>query len=172
MEKIMGYLQRFFNAKKVYLPKIENDDMRLSELYFSDTEIRCKCGCKGVKLNHIFDQKLFKLRKDVGVPMIVNSCCRCEKHNKAVGGNARSLHVYDKPFHPTKGTCAIDIRRGKNDVKILLEAWDSDFSIGVTPTFFHLDARTNVIGLPQVMFAYGNTDMKELEKFKKLVGAK
>lgn len=105
--------------------------------------------------------------------MIVNSCCRCKKHNEAVGGNPRSLHVYDFPEHKTDGTCAIDIQRGKNDLKLLLESWDADWSIGVTPTFFHLDCRTEVLGLPQVMFAYaGKTDMKELEKFKKLVGAK
>jgi len=149
-------------------------DMRLSKLYFTNDELRCKCSCGGLKLNRIFDEKLMLLRKNFNEPMIVNSCCRCKKRNTAVGGNPRSLHVYDTPFHPTKGTCAIDIRRKGSayDLKLLLEAWDADFSIGVTPTFFHLDTRTNSVGLPQVMFAYGNTDLEELERFKKLVGAK
>lgn len=149
------------------------EKMRVSKIYFSDKELQCKCGCNGLKLNSIFDTKLTALRQNLNAPMLVNSCCRCKKHNEAVDGNARSLHVYDEPFHKTNGTCAIDIKRGKDDLKLLLEAWDSDWSIGVTPTFFHFDCRTNVLGMPQVMFAYaGKTDLKELEKFKKLVGAK
>jgi len=163
-----GWVQQYF-GKKVYWSK----GMRLSKIYFSDDELRCKCDCRGMKLNRIFDEKLYTLRKNINAPMFVTSCCRCKAHNENVGGNPRSLHVYDEPAHKTGGTCAIDIKRGKNDLKLILEAWDSDWSIGVTPTFFHLDCRTNVIGMPQVMFAYaGKTDMKELEKFKKLVGAK
>jgi hypothetical protein len=169
MEKI-GYIQKYF-GKKVYW----GNDMRVSKIYFSDDELRCKgkdCGCGNVvKLNTIFDNKLYLLRKNVNVPMYVTSCCRCTVHNKRVGGVKRSYHLLDNP--ETNGTCAIDIKRGKDDLKLLLEAWDADFSIGVTPTFFHLDVRTEAAGKPQIMFAYaGKTDMKELERFKKLVGAK
>lgn len=148
--------------------------MRISKIYFSDKELQCKCGCAGLKINYIFDSELMELRKAMNEPMIVNSCCRCKKHNTAVGGNARSLHVYDYPYHPTNGTCAIDVRRKDKtyDLKLLLEAWDAGWSIGVTPTFFHLDMRTDVLKMPQTMFAYaGKTDAKELAKFKKLVGA-
>ena len=149
--------------------------MRLSKMYFSDDELKCKCGCAGLKLNPIFDSKLVTLRKNFNEPMIINSRCRSKAHNEAVGGNKNSLHVYDFPHHKTNGTCAIDVKRkgGSSDLKLILEAWDSDWSVGVTPTFFHFDCRTHVLGLPQVMFAYaGKTDLKELEKFKKLVGAK
>ena len=167
--RVTGYIQRYF-GKKVYF----KDIMRVSKIYFSDDELKCKCGCNGLRLNYIFDSELMELRKAMNEPMFVNSCCRCKAHNIAVGGNARSLHVYDKPAHPSNGTCAIDImRKNKSyDLKLLLEAWDAGWSVGVTPTFFHLDTRTDVLKMPQVMFAYaGKTDMKELERFKKLVGA-
>jgi hypothetical protein len=148
--------------------------MRLSKMYFTDDELKCKCGCAGLRLDRKFDAMLVEIRQNFKEPMIVNSCCRCKKHNEAVGGNPRSLHVYDFPSHKVGGTCAIDIRRKDKayDLKLILEAWDSRWSIGVTPTFLHLDCRVNVLGLPQVMFAYGNTDLKELARLKKMVGIK
>lgn len=144
---------------------------RLSKTYFSDDELRCKCGCNGLQLNPTFDKKLLELRESFGKPMRVNSCCRCDKHNKAVGGNPRSFHVYDKPARPTGGTCAIDIARKDkvyND-SLVLTAWKAGWSVGVNPTFIHLDVRTDVVKLPQTVFPYGSTSPTDLKHFKDLV---
>lgn len=144
---------------------------RVSKKYFSDNEIKCKCGCGGIKLNDTFDKKLLELRELFGSPMKVNSCCRCDEHNKAVGGNPRSFHVYDKPYRPTGGTCAIDIaRRGKayNDLLVWL-AWKEGWSVGINPTFIHLDVRTDTVGLIQTVFSYGSTNPNDLKHFKDLV---
>lgn len=148
--------------------------MRVSRIYFSDSELRCKgevCKCGQVKLNTKFDAKLLQLRRNVNEPMTVNSCCRCKIHNDVVKGAKRSFHLCDNTGFKTDGTCAIDIKR-KDDtynIKLVLEAWELGFSIGVHPSFFHLDLRTEVIGKPQIVFSYGKTDPKDLAKWEKLV---
>jgi hypothetical protein len=61
--------------------------------YFEDHEFACKCGCG---LN-VFDPKLRMdlnvLRYFCGFAFIINSGCRCEKHNKAVDAKANSEHL-------------------------------------------------------------------------------
>jgi hypothetical protein len=148
--------------------------VRVSKAYFSDSELACKgktCKCNTVKLNPIFDSKLLQLRVNVNEPMKVNSCSRCDTHNKVVKGAKRSFHLYDDTGFKTNGTCAIDIPRGDTNfnIKLLLEAWELGFSIGVHPSFFHLDVRSDVSDKPQIVFSYGKTDPKDLAKWKRLV---
>ncbi len=167
----MGWIASFLewiNPKPVEVAP----EQRLSLKYFSDIEIRCK-KTHGIRLDPIFDRLLAKLRENVGEPMVVTSCCRSKVHNTNVGGSKGSFHVYDFPYHDTAGTCAIDIRRKGStyDFKLILEAWELGFSVGVHPSFFHFDCRTAVTGKPQIVFAYaGRTNPVELKKFKKLVG--
>lgn len=64
--------------------------------HFKISEFTCKCGCG----TNIIDQKVIDMaeiiRQELGVPVHVNSGCRCEKHNKAVGGVDNSKHVLGK----------------------------------------------------------------------------
>lgn len=112
------------------------------KVYFTDAELQCK-GSGMLILAPDFDKRLLSLRLAFGKPMVVNSCCRSFEHNKAVGGNARSLHVCDKPFWPTKGTCAIDI--GTKDPTYRADlarlALHMGWWVGVSETFLHLDRR-------------------------------
>ncbi len=59
--------------------------------HFKISEFSCKCGCG----TNIIDQKVIDMaeiiRQELGVPVHVNSGCRCEKHNKAVGGVQKKL---------------------------------------------------------------------------------
>lgn len=149
--------------------------MRVSKAYFSDSELACQgkiCKCNTVKLNPIFDSKLLQLRNNMNEPMIPNSACRCAIHNKAVKGASKSFHLYDDTGFPTGGTCAIDIKRSQYNsynVKLVLAAWDLGFSVGVHPSFFHFDIRSEVTDKPQIVFSYGKTDPKDLAKWKRLV---
>ena len=63
---------------------------------FKVSEFTCKCGCG----YNIIDQRVIDMcqtiRKALGVPVLVNSGCRCEKHNKAVGGSKGSFHTKGK----------------------------------------------------------------------------
>ena len=60
---------------------------------FSPSEFACRCGCA---LN-IIDQRVIDMaqviRDAVGVPVHVNSGCRCSEHNAAVGGVKGSFHT-------------------------------------------------------------------------------
>lgn len=60
---------------------------------FKVKEFTCKCGCGF----NIIDQRVInmaqKLREFLGVPVRVNSGCRCEKHNAKVGGVKNSKHT-------------------------------------------------------------------------------
>lgn len=123
-------------------------------LLFAHSELACR-ATGIVKLAPGFGEKLVTLRKSLGRPMIVNSCCRSAAHNRAVRGHPRSLHVYDEPHWPTGGTCAIDIRATDPAYRILLTslAIDQGWSVGVASGFIHLDRR-DFAGLPQNIFDY------------------
>lgn len=60
---------------------------------FKVSEFTCHCGCG----TNIIDQRVMDIaqiiRKTVGVPVHVNSGCRCEKYNLAVGGTKGSYHT-------------------------------------------------------------------------------
>ena len=110
--------------------------------HFTIQELACPC-CQVVKLAPGFIEALEALRVLYDYPMTVNSCCRCEKHNKAVAGHHRSLHMFNNDAHGCD-TCAIDIRRPNGLMlhKFLSNALELGFSVGIANTFIHLDKRT------------------------------
>ena len=60
---------------------------------FKVSEFACHCGCGF----NIIDQRVIDMaqviREALGVPVHVNSGCRCEKHNAKVGGVKGSNHT-------------------------------------------------------------------------------
>ncbi len=60
---------------------------------FKVAEFACHCGCG----YNVIDQRVMNMaqtiREAVGVPIHVNSGCRCDKHNLAVGGVTGSFHT-------------------------------------------------------------------------------
>jgi hypothetical protein len=65
---------------------------------FTQDEFHCKCGCG---LNSPKDDDLVRLqsvRLLCNFALIVNSCCRCKKHNSNVGGLDDSEHLDCKGF--------------------------------------------------------------------------
>lgn len=127
---------------------------RNGKTFFTEQELACRhCGL--IRFAPGFTERLLDLREAFGQPMTVTSACRCDAHNQAVGGNARSLHVADKPFHPTGGTMAVDVR--STDVAynaaLIAVALPLGWSCGVAKWGIHLDRRVD-IGLPQAVFPY------------------
>ena len=62
--------------------------------HFNKKEFACKCGCGFDQVKPELITKLEKLRELCGnKPLTINSGCRCEKRNKAVGGAQKK---YDK----------------------------------------------------------------------------
>ena len=63
---------------------------------FNVSEFTCKCGCGF----NIIDQRVINMAQSIrdalGVPVSVNSGCRCPKHNANVGGVKASKHTKGK----------------------------------------------------------------------------
>lgn len=145
--------------------------MRKSAEYFTDKEIACK-STGVVKLDPLFDSKLYELRKKLNLPMNVNSCCRSREHNTRVGGKPKSFHIYDYPqWMGLDGCAAIDV--GYSDITyrnaLARLAWESGWRIGFNKTFLHLDSAAHHKTLPQSIFKYDNVSDKELATFKKQI---
>jgi len=60
--------------------------------YFKNHELECGCGC-GMLPDLASVEKLYALRICYGKPIKLTSACRCEAHNKAVGGKPNSSHL-------------------------------------------------------------------------------
>jgi len=123
--------------------------------YFKDYELECPIT-REYKLAEGFGERLDLLRESYGKPIIITSGARSKEHNKNEGGHPRSLHVYDYPYHPTGGCCAVDISitNGVDRLLLIEAAIDLGFSIGVASNFIHVDDRTRVLGLTQRLYVY------------------
>lgn len=60
---------------------------------FQDVEFTCRCGCGYMAINPDIVNRLQVIRDIIGLPIKINSGCRCEKHNKEVGGAPNSYHL-------------------------------------------------------------------------------
>lgn len=106
--------------------------------HFKKSEFACKCGCGFDDIN----QELVDIVEDVRCyfdsPTVINSGCRCEKHNRAVGGTPLSQHVLGK---------AADIKVKGVKPKVVadyLEAkYPNKYGLGRYKSFTHIDVRTN-----------------------------
>ena len=60
---------------------------------FNLNEFSCNCGCGFNIINQKIIDMAQTIRDALGVPVKVNSGCRCEKHNAKVGGVKSSKHT-------------------------------------------------------------------------------
>jgi len=80
--------------------------------YFSDDELRCKCGCGTLVFDEAFRKKLNEIRDDYAKPMIVTSGYRCPNHPNEVHKTRTGAHGLG---------CAVDIAVSYEDAYRLLE---------------------------------------------------
>ena len=64
--------------------------------HFKVSEFTCKCGCGKNNIDQRVMDMAETIRLALGIPVNVNSGCRCEKHNARVGGTKGSKHVLGK----------------------------------------------------------------------------
>lgn len=83
---------------------------------FSEKELSCRCGCNKLNYDDNFLIRLQAFRLIINQALIVTSGCRCQTHNKKVGGVTTSLHECT-----TKKASACDIT-GKNIKNIFEQA--------------------------------------------------
>ena len=116
--------------------------------YFTDKELKCKCGCNEVQMDETFMKMLNQARHLAGKPWKVNSAYRCAAHNAKVGGAKKSSHV---------AGCAVDIAAPTSSKKyeIISCALKVGFNrIGVGATFVHLDNDTSAGHPSNVIWTY------------------
>lgn len=113
--------------------------MKMISQYFSEKEMQCPC-CGLLFVDQELLSSLDALRSMMGEAIRINSACRCDKHNKEVGGAPDSYHLTG-PHNPCQ---AVDIPVPSADYRYRLveNAIGLDFGgIGVYSTFVHLDIR-------------------------------
>ena len=107
--------------------------------FFSDEELKCKCGkCGSPNINPDFLEKLDSARSLSKTPYVITSAYRCKAHNKAIGGTENSLH--------TKGE-AVDIVANTDNKRanVLISLVQAGFThIGIANDFIHVDLSKKV----------------------------
>ena len=113
---------------------------------FNREEFECKCGCGYNTIKPVFVFKLQYCRDLFGKPMQVISGCRCEEHNKKVGGADNSEHM-------TGQGADIFCDNSADRYKLVECAFDAGINrVGVAGSFVHLGC---AMYLPQrVMWMY------------------
>jgi len=105
--------------------------------YFTKEEMQCSC-CGEYKIDSDFLSRLETARGYSKIPYVINSCCRCVKHNEVVGGKPDSSHL----FTDIKETTAADIKTqtSRDRYWILDSLIMAGFHrIGIGKTFIHVD---------------------------------
>ena len=104
---------------------------------FNRKEFTCKCGCGLDVINIGLVHRLQVIRDIVQLPMIINSGCRCQDHNRAVGGASVSYHLAGD---------AADFCFPKDtsdnvyfEISMLLRDWSGGFHYYKDKRFFHCD---------------------------------
>lgn len=105
---------------------------------FSRHEFACKCGCGFDTVDAELLNVLQDIRDHFGRPIIISSACRCDKHNKKVGGSDDSQHKLGR-------AADINVKRmPPESVQRYLEGkYTGAYGIGRYSTFTHIDTRSN-----------------------------
>ena len=124
--------------------------------HFSRSELACPMTDE-LRLATGFGEALERLRVELDAPIYPTSACRSPIHNTKVDGHPRSLHLTVNEYWGTGGCCAVDVvaTDGEYRAKIISQALDQEWSVGVASNFIHLDQRSRYCGLPQVVYHYG-----------------
>ena len=102
--------------------------------YFSREELECKC-CGKYIIDDDLLSRLNRARELAGIPFIITSGYRCQKHNSDVGGVPTSAHTTGK-------AADIAFKDSAQCFKIIKALYDSGFKrigINFAKSFVHCD---------------------------------
>ena len=106
---------------------------------FTEEEIRCPC-CNAMPEGEVFERfmDLLQVLRDImGIPFIVTSGFRCRIHNDSLPNSAKdSRHLYGDAVDISRGGWTGQVLR-----KFVFEAFKLGFSVGLYPTYVHIDQR-------------------------------
>lgn len=104
---------------------------------FNRSEFRCQCGCGLDSVDYETLMVLEDVRGHFGTQVKITSAHRCPSHNAAVGGSAKSQHLYAR---------AVDIQvagEPASSVQAYLhQRYPGSYGIGSYSTFTHIDTRS------------------------------
>lgn len=104
---------------------------------FSRSEFACKCGCGFNTVDSELVEVLQIVSDHYSAPVRINSGARCQTHNEAVGGSAKSQHVMCR---------AADIQVGgvpPHQVADYIDGLFPDkYGLGRYTEFTHIDTRS------------------------------
>lgn len=103
---------------------------------FKRKEFACKCGCGFSTVDYMLAKVLDDLRNHFDKPVIVTSGCRCETHNKTVGGATQSTHLFG-----IAGDIKVKGIAPKEVYKYLDKKYPDTFGIGLYISWVHIDVR-------------------------------
>jgi hypothetical protein len=99
--------------------------------YFSEDELRCKCGCGQCHMDTVFLDIMDQIREDVGEPIGVVSGFRCVKHDDEIHGDGN--HPEGKAIDVAAPLSMIRFKIVSSAIKMGIKR------IGIGKTFIHLD---------------------------------
>lgn len=103
------------------------------DTHFTEDDLKCSCGCGYFIKQPVLVIRLELLRLQLERPIIINSWCRCNKHNIKEGGKPTSSHLTG---------WAVDLRCPTLEYQQALAYWavKCEFHrIGFGKTFLHID---------------------------------
>ena len=101
-------------------------------------EFACKCGCGFDTVDIETVWVIQDVCDHFDCRVIITSGCRCEEHNKAVGGSKNSQHVRARA-----GDCKFSKVEPDAVHHYLMSKYKDSFGFGVYKTFNHIDTRTD-----------------------------
>ena len=117
-------------------------------VHFKREEFECKCGC-GLNIMNVGTLLMLdRARGTAGVPFVINSGCRCDNHNRKIGGVKDSPHL----FGFAADIKCTDSRSRWLIVESLMEAGFN--RIGIGETFIHVDNMKDR-KTPRLIWTYG-----------------
>lgn len=101
---------------------------------FDRDEFACKCGCGFDDIDMRVVRLCQMVRDFFESPVTITSGCRCQSHNRDVGGSPRSQHLVG---------FAADIKARHVPPSVVHEYCESldPGGLGYYPTFTHIDVR-------------------------------
>jgi uncharacterized protein YcbK (DUF882 family) len=105
---------------------------------FNRSEFTCQCGC-GFDVVDIDNLKIVQMVRDhFGKPVVINSGCRCKKHNQNVNGSKDSWHM------KAGATDIAVLDTTPEDVAFYVNSkYPDSLGIIIHDTFVHIDRRPN-----------------------------
>ena len=105
---------------------------------FKVSEFTCKCGCGHNPIDQRVIDMAQTIRQALGVPVRVNSGCRCVKHNAKSGGVKNSKHILGKAADLSCSLGAVKMFETVKKLHAEGKLPDLDYCIRYK-TFIHID---------------------------------